>query len=163
MKIREAVASDAEACGRVMHRAFRGIAEAHGFPPDIPSDEMGSGLAAALIASPTVYAYVAEQDGRVVGSNFVFDGDAIRSDQGGRQAAAHLIGWNVGWKPVCLRNAPERAVHDATTGFGVRRDSLVNFHVVLPCRARLRATALRHAASRLLSTLSTVSAAADQH
>src|SRR5690242_7543826 len=54
MEIHEAVASDAEACGRIMHSAFRGIAEAHGFPPDIPSDEMGSGLAAALIASPTV-------------------------------------------------------------------------------------------------------------
>ena len=79
MEIRQAVASDAEACGRIMHSAFRGIAETHGFPPDIPSDEMGSGLAAALIASPTVYAYVAEQDGRVVGSNFVFEGDAIRS------------------------------------------------------------------------------------
>lgn len=79
MNVREAVAADGEACGRIMHTAFRGIAEAHGFPPDIPTDEMGSGLAAALIASPTVYAYVAEQDGRVVGSNFVFEGDPIRS------------------------------------------------------------------------------------
>jgi hypothetical protein len=79
MDVREAVAADAETCGRIMHGAFRGIAEAHGFPPDIPSDDMGGGLAAALIASPTVYAFVAEQDGRVVGSNFVFEGDAIRS------------------------------------------------------------------------------------
>jgi predicted N-acetyltransferase YhbS len=79
MDVREAVASDVEACGRIMHSAFRGIAEAHGFPPDIASDEMGRGLAGVLIASPTVYAYVAEQDGRVVGSNFVFEGDPIRS------------------------------------------------------------------------------------
>ena len=79
MNIREAVASDSEACGRIMHSAFRGIAEAHGFPPDIGSDEMGSGLAAILIVSPTVYAYVAEQDGHVVGSNFVFEGDLIRT------------------------------------------------------------------------------------
>ena len=79
MDIREAVAADAEACGHIMHAAFRGIAEAHGFPPDSASDDMGSGLAAILIASPTVYAYVAEQDGRVVGSNFVFEGDPIRT------------------------------------------------------------------------------------
>lgn len=39
--IRPAAAEDAEACGRIIHDAFKGIADAHGFPPDFPSAEAG--------------------------------------------------------------------------------------------------------------------------
>src|SRR3954470_14462295 len=77
--IRHATADDADACGRIMHAAFRGIAEAHGFPPDIPSDESGTGLASSLIASPNAFAVVAELDGQVVGSNFLHEGDPTRA------------------------------------------------------------------------------------
>ena len=78
--IRSAVAGDAEACGRIMHDAFRGIADAHGFPPDFPSAEAGTQLASALIASPAAFGVVAEGgDGRVVGSNFLAEGDPIRA------------------------------------------------------------------------------------
>src|SRR5215207_5577079 len=77
--IRPAVAGDAEACGRIMHEAFRGIADAHGFPPDFPSAEAGTRLAAMLIAHPSVFGVVAEEDGRVVGSNFMTEGDPIRA------------------------------------------------------------------------------------
>ena len=77
--IRPAVAGDAEACGRIMHAAFKGIADAHGFPPDFPSAEAGTQLAAALIASPAAFGVVAEEDGRVVGSNFLAEGDPIRA------------------------------------------------------------------------------------
>jgi predicted N-acetyltransferase YhbS len=77
--IRPAVADDAEACGRVMHDAFRSIADAHGFSPDFPSAEAGTQLAAMLIAHPTAFGVVAEEDGRVIGSNFMAEGDAIRA------------------------------------------------------------------------------------
>ena len=77
--IRPAVAADAEACGRVIHDAFKGIADAHGFPPDFPSAEAGSRLAATMIASPAAFGVVAEENGRVIGSNFMADGDAIRA------------------------------------------------------------------------------------
>ncbi len=80
LRVRPAVAADAEACGRVMHGAFQGIAAAHGFPPDFPSAEAGTQLAAALIASPAAFGVVAEGgDGRVVGSNFLAEGDPIRA------------------------------------------------------------------------------------
>ena len=60
LRVRPAVAADAEACGRIMHAAFKGIADAHGFPPDFPSAEAGTRLAAALIASPAAFGVVAE-------------------------------------------------------------------------------------------------------
>jgi GNAT superfamily N-acetyltransferase len=79
VSIRPAVDADAEACGRIMHDAFRGIAEAHGFPPDFPSAEAGTQLAAALITSSAAFGVVAESEGRVVGSNFLAEGDPIRA------------------------------------------------------------------------------------
>ena len=77
--IRPAVREDAAACGRIMFDAFAGIARAHGFAPDFPSVEAGTGLAEALIAAPSAFGVVAESDGQVVGSNFLAEGDAIRA------------------------------------------------------------------------------------
>ena len=77
-KIRSAIATDAEACGRIIFDAFKGIAEQHGFPRDFPSVEAATQLATAFIADPSVYGVVAEMDGRVVGSNFLTEGDPIR-------------------------------------------------------------------------------------
>ena len=74
------MAGDAEACGRVIHDAFKGIADAHGFPPDFPSAEAGTQLAATMIASPAASGVVAESgDGRVVGSCFLAESDPIRA------------------------------------------------------------------------------------
>jgi predicted N-acetyltransferase YhbS len=77
--IRPAQASDAEACGRIMHDAFRTISERHNFPPDFPNVETATGLARAFIAHPAIYGVVAEADGRVIGSNFLSEGDPIRA------------------------------------------------------------------------------------
>jgi predicted N-acetyltransferase YhbS len=76
--IRPAVAADTEACGHIIYEAFRGIAEAHGFPPDFPSVKAAVQLAGAFIAHPSVFAVVAEVDQQVVGSNFLGEGDPIR-------------------------------------------------------------------------------------
>jgi GNAT superfamily N-acetyltransferase len=77
-KIRPAIAADAEACGRIIFEAFQGIAEKHGFPPDFPSVEAATQLATIFIADPSIHGVVAEMDGRVVGSNFLTEGDPIR-------------------------------------------------------------------------------------
>ena len=77
--IRPASASDAETCGRIMYEAFGKIARDHGFPTDFPSLEAGSQLASAFIANPSIYGVVAEKDGKVVGSNFLLEGDPIRA------------------------------------------------------------------------------------
>jgi predicted N-acetyltransferase YhbS len=78
VQIRAVTPSDAEACGRIIYDAFKGIAESHGFSPDFPAVDAGSQLARTLIGDPSVFGVVAEKDGRVVGSNFLKEGDAIR-------------------------------------------------------------------------------------
>jgi GNAT superfamily N-acetyltransferase len=71
LTIRRAVADDAPEAGRVCYEGFRSIAEAHNYPPDIPSVEHGVGLVSSLIANPRFHGVVAVTDGRVVGSNFL--------------------------------------------------------------------------------------------
>jgi len=67
--LREGRPEDAERCGRICYEAFRAINEAHNFPPDIPSPEMGIGVLSMMIAHPGFYVVVAERDGVVLGSN----------------------------------------------------------------------------------------------
>jgi GNAT superfamily N-acetyltransferase len=78
VQIRPAVGSDSEACGKICYAAFRGISEHHRFPPDFPTPEYAVGVIRALIDNPSVFGVVAESDGRIVGSNFLDERDAIR-------------------------------------------------------------------------------------
>lgn len=68
--LRPARPDDASACGDILYRAFKALADRHNFPPDFPSVEVGQGVIAMLIAHPGGYSLVAEDDGRIVGSNF---------------------------------------------------------------------------------------------
>ena len=68
--IRPAVAGDAAPCGAILYRAFQTLADQHNFPPDFPSIEVATGLSSMLLANPGFYAVVAEDEGRIVGSNF---------------------------------------------------------------------------------------------
>lgn len=77
--IRPAVAGDAAECGRIIQAAFAAIADRHSFPGDFPSVERAREVAATLIADPGVYGVVAEEDGRIIGSNFM----DVRSPIGG--------------------------------------------------------------------------------
>lgn len=61
-----------------MYQAFAGIAARHGFPPDFPTPAAAIGLARDLTADPTVFGVVAETQGRIVGSNFLSEGDVVR-------------------------------------------------------------------------------------
>jgi predicted N-acetyltransferase YhbS len=70
---------DASACGILCYEAFQTIANQHNFPPDLPSAEVAQGLLGMLFAREDVYSVVAEQSGRVLGSNFLWEGDAIAS------------------------------------------------------------------------------------
>lgn len=69
--LRPGVPGDAEACGRICYDAFKGIADEHNFPPDFPSPAVAVNVAGAMLAHPGFYSVVAEQGGRVVGSNFL--------------------------------------------------------------------------------------------
>jgi predicted N-acetyltransferase YhbS len=70
-ELRAGTPEDAEACGRVCYEAFSAIAARHGFPPEIPSTEVATGLLTALLSHPGFYSVVAERDGETVGSNFL--------------------------------------------------------------------------------------------
>ena len=75
--LRPGTTADAEACGEICYHAFAAIAQEHNFPPDLPSAEVGVGLVTALLSRPDVYSVVAESEGRVVGSNFLWESTRI--------------------------------------------------------------------------------------
>lgn len=75
--IRPGTLADMEACASICEAAFAGIAGRHGFPPDFPSREPAEQLMGMMLARDDIYAVVAELDGRVVGSNFLWETAAI--------------------------------------------------------------------------------------
>ena len=77
LRLRDGRFEDAHACGSILYGAFKAIAEAHDFPPDFSSPEIAGGLLASLLAREDVYSVVAEADGRVVGSNFLWESGTI--------------------------------------------------------------------------------------
>ncbi len=68
---------DAPACAAICYEAFRTIAEQHNFPPDFPSPDVAGGLLPMLFSRPGVYSVVAEGEGRVLGSNFLWEEGVI--------------------------------------------------------------------------------------
>ena len=77
IEIRGGSASDAEACGSICYHAFKAISGHHNFPPDFPDAETAVGLMSHLFARRDVYSVVAEVDGRVAGSNFLWESGVI--------------------------------------------------------------------------------------
>lgn len=77
LTLRRGTAADAAAAGDVCYRAFQAIAEAHRFPPDIPGPEPARLLVAWLINHAGVFDVIAEDDGKIVGSNFLDERNAI--------------------------------------------------------------------------------------
>jgi predicted N-acetyltransferase YhbS len=63
--------ADVPEAGRICHDAFKAIAGQHNFPPDFPEPDAAINLLSRLTANLGFYGVVAEQDGRIVGSNFV--------------------------------------------------------------------------------------------
>lgn len=78
VELRPPVDTDVEACGRVIHEAFRDIADRHGFPPAFASVEAGTRVARLLLGLPAIWTRVAESEGRVIGLIFLDEGDPIR-------------------------------------------------------------------------------------
>ncbi|HYY57289.1 MAG TPA: GNAT family N-acetyltransferase [Pyrinomonadaceae bacterium] len=79
IQIRPTKQEDAETCGRICYEAFKTIAERHNFRPDFPTPEFAVQLVESLIASPQVFGVVAESDGRIIGSNYLWEYDRIRA------------------------------------------------------------------------------------
>ena len=69
--------ADVAACGRICFDGFKTFNDQHGFPPDFPSVEVASGLMTMLFSHPGVFGVVAESNGRVVGSNFLWEAEPV--------------------------------------------------------------------------------------
>ena len=77
LMVRAGRSEDAETCGLICYEAFKAIADEHNFPPDFPSSEVSGGLLTSLLSRGEIYRVVAEVDGRVVGSNFLWENGTI--------------------------------------------------------------------------------------
>lgn len=71
LTIRPATLADAPDAARICFEAFHKINSDHNFPPDIPNLEMALGLMQLLFGHPGFYCVIAEDGGRIIGSNCV--------------------------------------------------------------------------------------------
>jgi GNAT superfamily N-acetyltransferase len=70
LRIRQARAEDAEVCGKICWEAFNTVADQHHAPREMPPDPaMAVGLLSMAFSHQKFYCVVAEQEGRIVGSN----------------------------------------------------------------------------------------------
>ncbi len=75
--IRVATPEDSSVCGQICYDAFLNISSAHGFPCDFPGPEATTRLLSMMFSSPGCYCVVAEVEGRVVGSNCLYEQSPI--------------------------------------------------------------------------------------
>ena len=69
---------DAAELGKICFEAFAAIADQHNFPHDFPNAEVGIGFMNMLFSRPDCYSVVAEYEGKIAGSNFLWEGDAVK-------------------------------------------------------------------------------------
>jgi predicted N-acetyltransferase YhbS len=67
--IRRATPDDAEACGKICFEAFQALSGQHNFPCDFPAPEVSIGVLSAMFSHPSFFCVVAEQGGKLIGSN----------------------------------------------------------------------------------------------
>lgn len=73
VKLRPGTADDAPTCGSICYEAFGKISDQHNFPHDFPNPEAAVGLLTMLFSRPDIYSVVAEADGQIAGSNFLWE------------------------------------------------------------------------------------------
>ncbi len=71
LNLRPAGVNDAEACGSICFEAFKAISSEHNFPWDLPSPEIAIGLMRVLVGHSGFYGVVAEENAKILGSNFL--------------------------------------------------------------------------------------------
>jgi len=75
--IRQATPADAAVAGKICFEAFYKINTDHNFPADIPSAEIATGFCEELFRHPKFYCVIAEEDGRIIGSNCLDERSSI--------------------------------------------------------------------------------------
>ncbi len=66
---------DADELARILFEAFQDIAQRHHFPPDFPTEDSARTMMGFIMQRS--FGVVAERDGRILGSNFLAEGDPI--------------------------------------------------------------------------------------
>ena len=69
LTIRTATPADAPRCGEICFEAFRALATHHNFPLDFPNSSVPTGLLTMMFSNPGFFCVVAEQGGKLLGSN----------------------------------------------------------------------------------------------
>ena len=77
VQLRPIAQEDVANCGRICYQAFKEISEQHGFRPDFSSPDVSTQMLQSLADDPAVFGIVAESNGKVIGSNFLWQHDAI--------------------------------------------------------------------------------------
>src|SRR4029078_766198 len=77
MNLRKPPPRDVPELARILLDAFGGIARQHNFPPDFPDPARAAGLLQFFIAHPKAAGFLAEDNGRILCSNFLDRRDAI--------------------------------------------------------------------------------------
>lgn len=77
VNLRAGKPEDVEACGSICYEAFTAIADKHNFPHDFPAPEVAVDFLSQLFSRSDIYSVVAEADGRVVGSNFLWENSVV--------------------------------------------------------------------------------------
>jgi GNAT superfamily N-acetyltransferase len=67
--IRRATPADAEICGKICFEAFTALSNRHNFAQDFPNPELPNAVLSAMFSHPGFFCVVAEQDGKLIGSN----------------------------------------------------------------------------------------------
>jgi predicted N-acetyltransferase YhbS len=75
--LRTARPDDAATCASICYQAFKSVAEKHGFLPDFPNSDVATGMLAHVIDRDDAYIVVAEAEGKVVGSNVLWENNPI--------------------------------------------------------------------------------------
>lgn len=75
--IRPAQPADVDRCGLICYDAFTTLNKHHNFPPDFPSPDAAQQVISMMFSHPGFFCVVAEQDGKIVGSNCMDERSAI--------------------------------------------------------------------------------------
>jgi predicted N-acetyltransferase YhbS len=77
IQLRPSTAADAEQIAPIIKAAFDSIADQHNFPYDFPNLDYALNIANWVCSDPTVWGIVAEENGKIIGSNFLHEGNEI--------------------------------------------------------------------------------------
>lgn len=136
--IRRARPEDAAATGKICHDAFEAISAEHDFPKDFPTPEVATMVTTSILAHPGFYSVVAEEDGKIIGSNFLDERSPIR---GVGPITVDPASQNGGAGRALMQSVLDRAAEQRAPGVRLLQDAFHNRSFVLYTKLGFRARA----------------------